>query len=99
MPTPHLELGEGLLASSTWLLLDLKNVETHRLGKWPALADCDHIALLEVKEARRGVGRHVGVALLKTVVLPDVVEVVTTQHYSALHLLGLYNAGQDAPTN
>jgi len=95
----HLELGEGLLAGSARLLLDLQHVETHGLRQRPALADGNHVALLEVKEAGRAVGRHVCVTLLETLILPDVVEVVPAKHHCALHLLGLHDSGQDTATD
>lgn len=43
--------------------------------------------------------RDVSVSLLKSVVLLDVVEVISSQHYCPLHLLTLDNTCQNPTTN
>jgi hypothetical protein len=87
---PHLELGE-LLASRASLGVDLKDVVADGLGEGAALANGDHVTLLHT-EAGGDVGGYVFVALLITVVLADVVEVVATDDEGALHLVSLDNA-------
>jgi hypothetical protein len=52
----------------------------------PALANGNSIAFLDGGKSRGAVSRNVGVALLETVVFADVVEIVTTDDDSALHL-------------
>mmetsp|Transcript_122306 Transcript_122306/g.391128 ORF Transcript_122306/g.391128 Transcript_122306/m.391128 type:complete len:207 (+) Transcript_122306:25-645(+) len=76
------------------VLLDLEHVEAHRLRERPALADGDDVSLLRL-EGRRAVGGHVGVALLETVKLLDVMQVVPADDDGALHLGGDYHTLQD----
>merc|ERR1719498_1406339 len=95
--SPRLEEAE-LLAGGTedLVLLDLEDVEAHRLGKRAALADGQDVTLLRL-EARGAVGHGVGVALLEALVLLDEVEVVAAQHHRAGHLArGDAHALQDA---
>jgi hypothetical protein len=83
-----LEHAEGLLRLGTHrvrLGLNSDHVETDGLGERAALTDCYNITFTD-KECRRDVGRDVPVALLETVVLLDVVEVVTAHDDRALHL-------------
>ena len=63
------------------------NVESHGLGKGSALADSDDITVLK-SESGRAVSGHGLMALLKSVVLLDVVEVITANDDSVLHLSG-----------
>lgn len=90
--TRNLELLELLLSSS--LPVDPDNVEADSLGKGPALADGDDIALLNT-EARRAVSGQVLVPLLVPVELLDVVEVVPANDDGALHLGGRNDSGQN----
>mmetsp|Transcript_122297 Transcript_122297/g.391106 ORF Transcript_122297/g.391106 Transcript_122297/m.391106 type:complete len:223 (+) Transcript_122297:25-693(+) len=76
------------------VLLDLEHVEAHRLRERPALADGDDVSLLRL-EGRRAVGGHVGVALLETVKLLDVMQVVPADDDCALHLRRDHHALQD----
>jgi len=91
----HLEL---LLAQSVHLRLSVEHVEADGLGQGAALADGDDITLLHL-EARRHVGGEHLVALLETVVLADVVQVVATHGDRALHLGGHDDATQNAATD
>ena len=63
--------------SEDLVLLDLEDVEANSLGEGTALACSDDVALLDL-EGGRAVDGGVGVALLETVVLLDVVQVVAT---------------------
>ncbi len=54
------------------------------LGEGTALADSDEVTKLDITEARGDVGREVLVALLITVVLGDVVQVVTADNARAV---------------
>ena len=61
-----------------------EHVEADSLGDGSALADCDHIALFET-EGWGAVDRDVLVALLESVVLLDVVEVIAADNDSPAH--------------
>lgn len=74
---------------------DLEGVEANGLGEGPALPH-DHGVTLSAAEARGDVRGDVGVALLVTLVLLDVVKVVHAHDDGALHLGGLDGARQDA---
>ena len=63
------------------------HVEADSLGEGTALANSDDITNAET-ESGRAVSSHRLVALLESVVLLDVVQVVTTDHNGALHLVG-----------
>ena len=63
------------------------NVESHGLGEGSALADSHDITVLE-SEGGGAVSGHGLMALLESVVLLDVVEVITTNDNSVLHLSG-----------
>merc|ERR1719188_1350333 len=85
-PTDRSEKPELLAGSAEDLvLLHLEHVEADRLAQRPALAHGQNIALLHV-EGRGAVRGQVGVALLKTVELLDVVEIVAPDNDSPLHL-------------
>lgn len=77
---------------------DPENIEANGLGKGTALADGDEIALGNT-ESRGDVGSNVLVALLVTVVLGNVVEVLTTDDDCAVHLGGNNSSGEDAATD
>jgi len=64
----------------------------------PALTNDDAVANSDL-EARRDVGSKVLVPLLITIVLLDVVQVVTAKNHRALHLVGHNNATQNAATD
>jgi len=93
-----LELLE-LLAALLRRAHHFQNVETHRLRQRPALADRHRVAFLDERERGRAVRRQVGVALLETVVLGHVVQVVASDHNRALHLRADHHAAQNAPAN
>jgi len=94
----NLELAEHLLGPT--LLHDLKDIEANSLGQgavyrcnWctkevehrPALSNHNLITFFR-GEARRAVDRNVTMTLLITVVLPNVVKIVTSNNNGALHL-------------
>lgn len=60
-------------------LVHADDVEPHRLGQWPALADGDLVAGLQANPRRRAVGRRHCVTLFVPIVLFDVVQVCTGQ--------------------
>lgn len=93
----HLELVEKLDALGLEGI-HAEHVEAHRLGKRPALADV-HVVTLVHAEGRRDVSSDVLVALLVTVVLGDVVKVVTAHDDGAVHLVGLHDTLEDAATD
>jgi hypothetical protein len=59
--------------------IDLQQIESHSLAQRSALANGNIITLLDSK-ARRNVGGKVLVTFLVSIILFDVVEVVTTRH-------------------
>lgn len=85
-----LKQAEGLLdvGGGDDLRLDLEDVEADGLGERAALADGDDVAVLQRDKRGRAVGRGVAVALLETVVLAHVVEVVAADDDRPLHLCG-----------
>jgi len=72
--------------------------ERKRRGYIPALADGDHLSLGDL-EGRREMRRDVLVSLLVSVVLLDVVQVVTANDDGAVHLGRDHGAAEDATTN
>lgn len=62
----------------------------------PALANSDDVTLLNANEGGRKVSREILVALLETVVLSNVVEVISADNDSALHLVGDNDTTEDA---
>lgn len=95
--TKHLELGELLLALGS-TRKDTKDVEADSLGERSALANGNLVTLLNT-ESRRNVGSKVLVALLVTVVLGDVVEVVTSDNDGTVHLGRDNSTGQNLTTD
>lgn len=71
---------------------------TYSLAQRPALSDGNLVTLLN-SERRRDVGRDVLVALLVTVVLGDVVEVVAADDEGAVHFGGDDSTSQDTSTD
>lgn len=69
-------------------------VETDRLAQWSALANRNLVTLLNT-EGRGNVRRQVLVALLISGILGDVVEVLSADDESSVHLGGDDGAGQD----
>ena len=73
----------GVLLS---LVLDLDHVETDGLGEGSALADSDDVSFLDSWESWGAVSGEVLVSLLESVVLLDVMEVISSDHNSPPHL-------------
>lgn len=71
---------------------------TNRLAQRPALSNGNLVTLLNT-ESRGNVGRYVLMALLVTVVLGNVVEVVSPDNEGSVHLGGDDGAGQDTATD
>jgi len=80
-------------------LLDLQYVETDGLTQWTALTNSNLITNSNIQETWRQVCRDVSMSLFVSVVLLDVVQVVTTQYASSLHLQRSNGTGQDSTTN
>ena len=79
--------GEGLLARATLFLgVNLDNVEADGLGKRSALANGHGVTLLNTGESGGAVSGDVLVSLLESVVLLDVVQVVSSDNDGSLHL-------------
>lgn len=68
------------------LSLKSDHIEPDSLRERSALANSDYVSFSESREGRRGMDRDVGVSLLETIVLLDVVEVVSPDDYGLLHL-------------
>jgi hypothetical protein len=91
-----LEESELLLScAENLVLLNLENVESHGLRQRSALSTSDNITLLNI-EARRAVHGRVLVTLLETIVLLDVVQVVTTDDDGSGHLGGNNHTSEDS---
>jgi hypothetical protein len=85
---------EGLLATAGLLLgVELDNVEADGLGERSALANGHDVTLLNTGEGGRAVSGDVLVSLLESVVLLDVVQVVSSHNDGSLHL----SRNDDAP--
>lgn len=94
-----LEQSELLLSGTEDLiLLDLEDVESNSLRKWSALSASDNVTLLNI-EAGRAVNSGVLVALLETVVLLDVMEVVATNNDGSGHLGRNNHSSEDSSTD
>jgi hypothetical protein len=93
----NLELGERL-DSARGLGVNLQHVEANSLGERTALADGNHVTLLNT-ESGGDVGRQVLVAALVTVVLRDVVEVFAADDKGTVHLGGDDFADEDTATD
>jgi hypothetical protein len=87
---------EGL--STLSLRGNSEDVEADGLGQWAALSNCDLVTILNT-ESRRDVSRDVLVTLLVSLVLWDVVEVVTTNDEGSVHLCGDDNTAEDTATD
>ena len=85
---------EGLLAAArVSLSVNLDNVEADGLGKGSALADGHDVTLLNTGEGGGAVSGKVLVSLLESVVLLDVVQVVSSDNEGSSHL----SRNDDAP--
>merc|ERR1719198_2403139 len=94
LPTHSEELKLLTCSPKNLILFHLEDIKAHSLRQSAALPDCDNVTLLHI-EARRAMRSHVVVALLETVVLLDVVQVVAANDDCALHLCGDGHAFQD----
>jgi len=77
---------------------DFKDVEVDGFGEGSAFSDEDDISFFDC-ESRGDVSGDVSVSLLVSVVFRDVVEVITTDNNSALHLGGNDDSLQDLASN
>ncbi len=66
--------------------LELEDVESNSLGERSALADSHDITFLDSGECGRTVDSEVLVSLLESVVLLDVMEIVSSDDNCSLHL-------------
>lgn len=94
----NLELGELLLLALSGTAGNSKNVESNGLRKRTALTNSDNITLSNT-ESRGNVGSKVLVTLLVTVVLRDVVEVLTSQDDGTVHLGRDDSSSEDLSTD
>lgn len=86
--------GEGLLSGVALSLgVNLDDVEADGLGKGSALADGHDVTLLNTGEGGGAVSGKVLVSLLESVVLLDVVQVVSSDNDGSSHL----SRNDDAP--
>ena len=81
------------------LLLDSDDVESDGLGDWSALANDDDVAHLGSAERWRAVSWQVVVSLLESVVLFDVVQVVSSQDQSSAHLGRQHDSLEDSASD
>jgi hypothetical protein len=78
----------------------LFNILYHQLNiNLPALTNSDDITIGDTDESRADMGSQVLVSLLITVVLGDIVQVITANNDGALHLGRNDNASQNTTTN
>jgi len=78
---------EGLLAvASVSLSVNLDDVETDGLGEGSALTDSHDVTLLHTGEGGGAVSGEVLVSLLESVVLLDVMQVVSSDNDGSSHL-------------
>ena len=73
------------------LLLDSDDVELDGLGKWSALANGDDVSDLGSAEAWCAVSWQVVVSLFKSVILLDVMKVISSEDHGFAHLGGKDN--------
>lgn len=91
-----LELLKLLLGASS--LGDLEHIESNSLAQGPALSNSDNVSNLYIPETGGQVYRHVLVTLLKSIVFPDVMEIVPADDNGPLHLHLCHHTRQD-PTS
>jgi hypothetical protein len=94
-----LEDTEGLLSGLGTLGFVCQHVETHGLRQRAALSDGDDVSVLDGVKCRRAVGGNVLVSFLKTTVLRDVVQVVSSYDDRSLHLGGHDLTLYDSPAD
>ena len=74
------------------------HVESDRLGKRTALSNGNNVSFLD-RESRRAVGSNIGVTLLETTVLLNVMQVITSDNNGSSHLGGDDNTLHDGTTD
>jgi hypothetical protein len=84
--------------SNSWAFFSFLGFKTYSLGEGTALANGNPVTLLNT-ESGGDVSSEVLVALLVTVVLGDVVEVLAADDDGTVHLGGDNTAGQDTATD
>jgi len=78
--------------------LDGHNVEANSLGQGSALTNNDIVTLIDT-ESRRKMGSQVGVSLLVSVVLSDVVKEISANDDGSSHFVRLDNTLKDTTTD
>ena len=98
---PLLEHSEDLLNVQCAVRVGLvgDDVELHSLGQRAALADGDDVTLTDVLEGGGAVHGHVLMPLLKSSVLANVLQVISADDNSALHLVRDDHALEDSATD
>lgn len=100
-PTKHqkvfLEGREGFVAGAS-TLQNFENVESDGFGKWTALTNNDDVTFFH-QESWRNVASDVFVALLVTVVLWNVVQVVATNNDRSFHFGGDNGTAKNSSAN
>ena len=81
------------------LLLDSEHVEPDGLAEWSALTYGDDVADLRSCEGWTQVCWQVVMSLLKSVVLFDVMEVISSQNDSSLHLVRQHDTFEDSSSD
>ena len=89
-PFVHLEHAEDLLHTGGLIGSGhvLNDVEANSLGKRTALANGDQITLTNIDKARGAVDSHVGMSLLESAVLRDILQIISADNDGSLHLGG-----------
>jgi len=96
----HSEHDEGLSdVTLNSLLLDSDDVESDGLGERSALADGHDITDSGTGEGGRQMSGHVVMSLLESVVLLDVVKVISAEHDGSRHLVGEDNTLEDSTSD
>ena len=70
------------------LLLNSNDVESHGLGEWSALADSDDISGLGSSEAWGAMSWEVVMSLFESIVLLDIVKVISSKNDGSAHFGG-----------
>ena len=65
--------------------MDLEYVESDSLGKRSALSNGDNISFMNSLEGRGAVSRDVGVSLLISAILLDIVEIISSDDDGSVH--------------
>lgn len=81
------------------LFSHFENIESNGFWKWATFTYSYNITNFNVPEARRNMNGHITMSFLKTVVLSDIVKIITSYNNGALHFHFLYNTGENTSTN